>query len=190
MRHLSTLLLALGTLSGVCSMSADASAQASSYCPVYADSNWRLSWVEEALHAWTKDQRGSTSFDAHLNFCKAVFRDDADNAPQILFDEWNTRHARIVDRLPNWRAQDIVGYLNDWPDRMAYICGIYAGHNVGLSEVSQHLDVDIGSLEESEHRDWCVNTIYRNQDQGLEVQQAWAGRFDYVMQLVMSYAAR
>ena len=190
MRHLRTLVLALGALSGICTISADAAAQAGTYCPLYADNNWRLSRVEEALHAWTQDQRGSTSFDAHLSFCKQVFRDDPDNAAQILYDEWDFRHARIVDRLPNWRAQDMVGYLQAWPDKLAYICATYAGHNVGLSEVARDLDVDIGSLDETEHKDWCVNNIYQNQDQGLDVQETWAGRYDYVMQLVLDHAAR
>jgi hypothetical protein len=190
MRYISTFLLATCTFGGLCAISADASAQAANYCPLYADNNWRLSRVEEALHAWTKDQRGSTSFDPHLKFCKDVFRDDRDNALQILHDEWETRHARIVDRLPSWSAQDMVGYLHDWPNRMSYICDIYAGFNTGLSEIAQDLDVDIGSLVESEHRDYCVNTIYQNDDQGLEVQQAWAGRYDYVMQLVLDHAAR
>jgi hypothetical protein len=171
-------------------MSAGAAAQAGSYCPVYADNNWRLSWVEEELHAWTEDQRGSTSFDDHLSFCKSVFRDDPDNAPQTLHDEWEIRHTRIVDRLSGWSAQDMVGYLEAWPNRMAYICGLYAEYNVGLSQIAEHLDSNIGSLDENEHRDYCVNTIYQNQDLGLEVQEAWAQRYDQVMQFVWDRAAR
>jgi hypothetical protein len=66
MRHVYLSLLALATLGSVASITASVSAQAAGYCPVYADNNWRLSWVEEELHAWTKDQRGSTKFEAHL----------------------------------------------------------------------------------------------------------------------------
>lgn len=190
MRPFSTLLLSVGTLGSLCTFSSDAAAQANGYCPVYADNNWRLSWVEKALSAWTKDNRGSTSFDAHLNFCKEVFRDEPDAAREILFNEWEIRHARIVERLPNWTAQDMVAYLGDWPDRMSYICDTYAGINVGLSEIGQHLGSDIGSDVESEHRDFCVNTIYQNNDRGLEVQQAWTDRYNRALELVWEYAAR
>jgi hypothetical protein len=190
MRHLSTLILGAGTLVALGSYTADASAQAGGYCPVYADNNWRLSWVEEALGAWTKDQRGSTSFDAHLKFCKDVFRDEPDAAPQILFDEWEARYARIADRLTASKAIDMVGYLQDWPNRMSYICDNYADFNTALSEMGQHLGADIGSLVESEHRDYCVDTIYQNDDQGAEVQQAWADRYETVVQLLAEHAAR
>lgn len=190
MRYSSMLLLGASTLAGLCANTSDASAQAAGYCPIYADNNWRLSWVEEALHAWTKDQRGSTSFDAHLKFCKDVFRDEPDAAPQILFDEWEARHARIADRLTAWKAIDMVGYLQDWPNRMSYICDNYAGFNTGMSEMGQHMGADIGSLLESEHRDYCVNTIYQNGDQGAEVQQAWADRYETVLQLLGEHAAR
>jgi hypothetical protein len=189
MRQRSTVLLAIGALIAACSLSASASAQASSYCPVYADNNWRLSWVEEALHAWTKDNRGSTSFDDHLRFCKDVVRADPDHALQRLRDEWETRHSRIVDRLSTWSAQDMVGYLQAWPNRLAYICGIYAGYNVAMSEMGEYLDSNIGSLDESEHLDYCINTTYQNQDEGLEVQQAWTQRYDSVMQFIWDRAA-
>ena len=189
MRQLSTALLAVGTLIAACSISAGVSAQANSYCPIYADNNWRLSWVEEALHAWTEDERGSRSYDDHLRFCKRVFRADPDHARQTLYDEWETRHTRIVDRLAMSHAQDMVEYLRAWPNRMAYICGIYAGFNVALSEMGEYLGTSIGSLDENEHRDYCVNTIYQNQDEGLEVQQQWAQRYDSVTQLVWDRAA-
>jgi hypothetical protein len=187
MRHLHASLLAFGLLGSLCSTRV--AAQASGYCPVYADNNWRLSWVEEELHAWTKDQRGSTDFDAHLNFCKAVFRDDPDNARQILHDEWEARHARIVDRLASWSAQDMVGYLEAWPNNLSYICDTYADFNTGLSQVASYLDADIGSLETSDHRDYCINSVYQNRDEGLEAQQSWAGRYDSVVQIVMDHSA-
>ena len=60
----------------------------------------------------------------------------------------------------------------------------------GLSQIAEYIDSNIGSLDENEHRDYCINTIYQNQDQGLEVQQAWTQRHDLVMQFVWDRAAR
>jgi hypothetical protein len=56
------------------------------------------------------------------------------------------------DRLSSRGAQHMFGYLRDWPNRMAYSCDLYAGFNVGLSEMGEHLDSNTGSLDESEHR--------------------------------------
>ncbi len=190
MRHFVTLLIAVGTFAGVCATSTEAAAQSASYCPVYAENNWRLSLVERDLFAWKEAERGSTVFDDHLKFCKQVFRDDSANARQILRDEWGARFYKIVDRLPNWVAQDMVAYLDAWPENLAYICNTYAGFNGALSQLARDLDVDIGSLDESEHRDFCVDSIYRNNDQGAEAQGHWAGRYDFVMERVQERSPR
>jgi hypothetical protein len=159
---------------------------AGSYCPVYAESNWRLSWVEETVHAWL--DKGSKKFDDHLNYCKDIFRNESDPLA-VLRDEWSYRHDRIVNRMQDWKAGDMVAYMEAWDD-VGKVCDWYANFNQALSEVSDHLGTDTGSLEAVDHKNYCVNSIYRNQDNGLQVQQEWDSRFASVMQLLAAEAPR
>jgi hypothetical protein len=83
----------------------------------------------------------------------------------------------------------MVRYLESWPDNLSYICDLYADFNAGLSQVASYLEADVGALEVSEHRDYCINSVYQNRDQGLEAQQAWTDRYDAVVQAVLDHAA-